>query len=63
MKQSDVFFIIFIIFGFYCLRGIKKDYVEYKKSRHYLELNIFLRNLGVIIGSIAVIIYKVFKLF
>lgn len=62
MTELDVLITLFILFGIYCAINIKKDYKEYKKSNHYLEFNIFIRNLGVIIGSVILIVYKIIKL-
>ncbi len=59
MSSLDIVIVLVVIFAVYNLFNIRKDYREYKKSKHYLEYNIFIRNLGVIIGGIILIIYKI----
>lgn len=61
MEKFDVFVLLFILFGVYCTLNINKDYKDYKKSAHYLEYNIFIRNVAVIAASIILIIYKLFN--
>ena len=61
MEKFDVFILLFVLFGIYCALNLKKDYEDYKKSDHYLEYNIFIRNIGVVIASVILIIYKLFN--
>ena len=63
MNGLDILIVLFVLYGLYCLKNIKKDYEEYKKTKHYLEFNIFIRNLGVIIGSIVLVFYKIVHFF
>ena len=63
MEELDVFIILFICYGVYCMSNLKKDYSEYKKTKFYLELNIYIRNLGVVIGSVILFVYLIFRLF
>jgi len=63
MTNSDIFIICFVLYGVYCLKNIKKDYEEYKKTNYYVELNILIRNIGVIVGSIVLILYKLAQCF
>ena len=42
--------------------NLKKDYAEYKKTKHYVEFNIYVRNLGVVIGSIILFFYELSRL-
>ncbi|OCK41828.1 hypothetical protein BA195_13635 [Tenacibaculum soleae] len=63
MEEFDILAILFIAFGIYCAIGLKKDYVDYKKSNHYLEYNIYIRNIGVVVGSIIMFIYELSRLF
>jgi hypothetical protein len=63
MENLNVLYILFIIFGIYCFKNLKKDYAEYKTSKHYLEFNIYIRNLGVVIASVFVLIYQIYILF
>lgn len=58
MERFVLFAIMFISFGIYCAIGLKKDYAEYKKSNHYLERNIYSRNLGVVVASVVLFLYK-----
>ena len=62
MEEFDVFAILFICYGIYCMINLKKDYAEYKKTKFYVELNIYIRNLGVVIGSIVLFIYEIARL-
>ena len=63
MEKFDIFAILFTAFGIYCAIGLKKDYADYKKSNHYLEYIIFIRNIAVVFGSIIIVIYELFRLF
>lgn len=63
MEKFDIFAILFIAFGIYCAIGLKKDYADYKKSNHYLEYNIYIRNIGVVVGSIIMFFYELSRLF
>ena len=62
MEKLDMFFILFICYGIYCMKNLKKDYAEYKKTKYYVELNIYIRNLGVVIGSIVILFYEISRL-
>ena len=44
------------------MKNLKKDYAEYKKTKYYVELNIYIRNLGVVIGSIVILFYEISRL-
>ena len=55
----DNFLNLFIVFGIYCAFKIQKIYKEYKKTKGLFEWSDFIRSLGVIFGSILVIIYKI----
>ncbi len=61
MEKFDIVILLFILFGIYCAFNIRKDYNEYQKSKSLIDWSIFVRNLGVIFGSIIVIIYKIFE--
>lgn len=63
MKEFDIFAILFIAFGIYCAFGLKKEYAEYKKTKHYLEFGIFIKSLGVVIGSIVMFFYELSRIF
>ena len=62
MEEIDIIMIIVIAFGIYCATGLKKEYSEYKKSNHYLELNIFVRSVGVVVGSVMCFFYELSRL-
>ncbi len=63
MKNFDIFAILFIAFGIYCAIGLKKDYAEYKKTKHYIDFNTYVRNIGVVVGSIMMFFYELSRLF
>jgi hypothetical protein len=62
MKSLDIFILVFIGFGIYCMLNLKKDYAEYKKTKHYIDFKIYIRNLGVVIGSIILFFYELSRL-
>ena len=63
MEEFDIFAILFIAFGIFCAICLKKDYADYKKSTHYLEYNIYIRNIGVVVGGIIMFFYELSRLF
>lgn len=62
MDNFDIFAIVFIAFGIYCAFGLKKDYAEYKKSTHYLEFNIYIRNVAMVVASVIMFFYELSRL-
>ncbi len=62
MKSLDVFFILFIAYGIYCAINLKKDYAEHKKTKNYIDFKIYIRNLGVVIGSVIMLFYLISRL-
>ncbi|WP_417861503.1 hypothetical protein [Winogradskyella sediminis] len=63
MEKFDIIAISFIAFGVYCLISIKKDYAQYKKTKGLIDLSIYVRSIGVIVGSVVMLIYEFFRLF
>ena len=62
MDSFDIFIFAFIVYGIYCSVNIKSDYLEYNKSKNYIEFNIYIRNVGIIIASFIALIYQINKL-
>jgi TRAP-type C4-dicarboxylate transport system permease small subunit len=63
MKNIDIVAIIFIAFGVYCAIGLKKDYAEYKKTKHYIDYKIYIRNIAVVVGAVFMFFYELSRLF
>ena len=62
MENFDILAILFIAYGIYCAIGLKKDYAEYKKTKHYVDRNIYTRNIGVVVGSVIKFFYELSRL-
>ncbi len=62
MDSFDIFIFAFIVYGIYCCVNIKSDYLDYKKSKNYIEFNIYIRNVGIIIASFIALIYQINRL-
>ena len=58
MKSFDIFIFLFIAYGIYCAINLKKDSAEYQKTKHYVDRNIYIRNIGVVVGSVIMFFYE-----
>ena len=62
MSNLDVLTIFIITLSIYMIFNIKNDYREYKKTKAFIDFNILIGDISVILASIILIVYKLVKL-